>query len=331
MTVRIALVGDTMLGRGVAERLQVVGPEELVAPEVADLLRAADLCVMNLECCVSARGEPWPDPDKPFFFRAPPVAVQTLTHLGVDAVTLANNHALDFGATALRDTLHLLRRAGIRTTGAGDDLRAARRPATLEAGGLRVTVIGVSDHPDDFAAGPHQPGIAWADLRRETPAWLLELVASQDTDVVLVTPHWGPNLTREPPRHVRRVADELLGVGATLVAGHSAHVFHGVALLDGPPRALLYDLGDFLDDYARHPALRNDLGLVWEVTVDADRVEAVAAVPIRLGFARTELATGDDRTWVVDRLRAACDPFGTHVEDAGSRLVLEPYGRRASS
>jgi poly-gamma-glutamate capsule biosynthesis protein CapA/YwtB (metallophosphatase superfamily) len=331
MTVRIALVGDTMLGRGVAERLRSVGPEELVAPEVAALLRAADLCVMNLECCISDRGEPWPDPDKPFFFRAPPVAVETLTHLGVDAVTLANNHALDFGAAALRDTLHLLRRAGIRTTGAGDDLRAARRPATLEAGGLRVTVIGVSDHPDDFAAGPHRPGIAWADLRRETPAWLLELVATQEADVVLVTPHWGPNLTSQPPRHVRRVADELLGVGATLVAGHSAHVFHGVALPDGPPRALLYDLGDFLDDYARHPALRNDLGLVWEVTVDADRVEAVEAVPVRLGFARTELATGDDRTWVVDRLRAACDPFGTHVEDTGSRLVLEPYGRRASS
>jgi poly-gamma-glutamate capsule biosynthesis protein CapA/YwtB (metallophosphatase superfamily) len=323
MAVRIALVGDTMLGRGVAERLAVVGPNELVAPEVAEILRAADLSVMNLECCISDRGEPWPDPHKPFFFRAPPLGVETLVHLGVDAVTLANNHALDFGTDALLDTLGLVHGAGIRTTGAGDDLDEARRPAVLASGGIRIAVLGVSDHPEDFAAGPRRAGIAHADLRRGTPAWLLDLVAAQDADVVLVTPHWGPNLTTAPPRHVQRAGADLLAAGATLVAGHSAHVFHGVALPDGPPRGLLYDLGDFIDDYVRHPDLRNDLGLVWEVTVEPGRVVGVEATPIKLAFARTELAVGADRAWVVDRLRAASAGFGTTVADTGTRLVLD--------
>jgi poly-gamma-glutamate capsule biosynthesis protein CapA/YwtB (metallophosphatase superfamily) len=323
MALRIALIGDTMLGRGVADRLEVVGPEELVAPEVVERYRAADLRVCNLECCISTRGEPWPDPGKPFFFRAPPAAVATLTQLGVDVVTLANNHALDFGPRALRDTLRLLRRARIRVTGAGPDVTAARSPATVEVAGLRIAVLGASDHPADFAAGEHHAGIAYADLRRATPAWLLELVAAQTADVVLVTPHWGPNLTQEPPRWVRRTADELLAAGATLVAGHSAHVFHGVALPEHPPRAVLYDLGDFLDDYARHPGLRNDLGLLWEVSVTAGAVTEVAAVPLHLRFGRTELAVGDDRAWVVDRLTAACAPFGTHVTDGGDALVLE--------
>jgi poly-gamma-glutamate capsule biosynthesis protein CapA/YwtB (metallophosphatase superfamily) len=323
MTLRIALAGDTMLGRGVAERLEVVGPEQLVAPAVADRFRAADLCVLNLECCISSRGEPWPDPAKPFFFRAPPAAVRTLTHLGVDVVTLANNHALDFGPTALRDTLRLLRRAGIRVTGAGTDLAAARRPAVVEVAGVRVAVLGASDHPADFAAGDHRPGIAYADLRRATPAWLLDLVAAQHVDVVLVTPHWGPNLTQEPPRWVRRTADELLAAGATLIAGHSAHVFHGVRLLDDPARAVLYDLGDFLDDYARHPALRNDLGLLWELEVEPGQVRSVAAVPLRLRFGRTELAADEDRAWIVERLTLAGAPFGTAVRDDGDRLVFE--------
>jgi poly-gamma-glutamate capsule biosynthesis protein CapA/YwtB (metallophosphatase superfamily) len=322
MALRIALIGDTMLGRGVAERLEAVGPEELVAPEVVARYRAADLRVCNLECCISAHGEPWPDPAKPFFFRAPPAAVGTLTHLGVDVVTLANNHALDFGTRALGDTLRLLRRVGILVTGAGPEVAAAREPVTLEIAGLRVAVLGASDHPADFAAGERRAGIAYADLRRATPAWLLDLVAAQTADVVLVTPHWGPNLTQEPPRWVRRTADELLAAGATLIAGHSAHVFHGVALPDHPPRAVLYDLGDFLDDYVRHPALRNDLGLLWEVTVEAAAVTSVAAVPLRLRFGRTELATDEDRAWVVERLSAACAPFGTRVTDAGDALVL---------
>src|SRR5919108_5789394 len=115
---RLALAGDTMLGRGVAQRLAEAPPASLFAPEVVEAAREADLFVLNLECCISERGSPWPDPHKPFFFRAPPVAVEALVHLGVDCVTLANNHALDFGSEALLDTLLHLRAAGIACVGA---------------------------------------------------------------------------------------------------------------------------------------------------------------------------------------------------------------------
>ncbi|MEX1126502.1 MAG: CapA family protein, partial [Acidimicrobiia bacterium] len=80
--IRLALAGDTMLGRGVADALSREPPEALFSDEVVDALRGADLFVLNLECCVSDRGERWPDPMKPFFFRAPPVAVDVLRHLG---------------------------------------------------------------------------------------------------------------------------------------------------------------------------------------------------------------------------------------------------------
>jgi hypothetical protein len=100
MTVTVALVGDTMLGRGVGQALARTPPEGLVAPEVRAVLGQADLVVLNLECCISERGRPWDAPGKPFWFRAPPRAVELLVLLGADCVTLANNHALDYGIAA---------------------------------------------------------------------------------------------------------------------------------------------------------------------------------------------------------------------------------------
>ena len=100
MTVTLALAGDTMLGRSVAHTLTISAPEALVAPEVRAALGQADLVVLNLECCISERGRPWDAPGKPFFFRAPPRAVELLALLGTDCVTLANNHALDSGVAA---------------------------------------------------------------------------------------------------------------------------------------------------------------------------------------------------------------------------------------
>src|SRR5215216_8065476 len=115
-----------MLGRRVAEALAADGPEGLVADEVVELTRAADLFVLNLECCIAEGGTPWPDPRKPFFFRAPPAATEFLKRLGVDCVTLANNHALDFGPEALLDTFEHLSAAGVAWVGAGPDVGSAR-------------------------------------------------------------------------------------------------------------------------------------------------------------------------------------------------------------
>jgi poly-gamma-glutamate capsule biosynthesis protein CapA/YwtB (metallophosphatase superfamily) len=316
MTVTVALAGDTMLGRSVAQTLTRTPPQALVASEVRATLAQADLVVLNLECCISERGRPWQASGKPFFFRAPPRAVELLVLLGTDCVTLANNHALDYGVDALTDTLEYLAAAGIAAVGAGADLERAQRPVTLAAGGLRVAVVGATDHPPDFAAGPDRPGVAFADLARQVPDWLLESVRAADAEVVLVTPHWGPNMTSAPVRHVRRAADALVDAGATLVAGHSAHVPHGVA---GP---VLYDLGDFLDDYRVDPRLRNDLGLLFLVTLDTRGPVRLEALPLKLEYCHTRLATGEDAAWMRHRFRAACAALGTTVEEAAGRLLI---------
>jgi poly-gamma-glutamate capsule biosynthesis protein CapA/YwtB (metallophosphatase superfamily) len=307
---KLALAGDTMLGRGVAEELRRRPPESLVDPDVVALVRSADLVVLNLECCISERGGPEP---KVFTFRAPPAAAEVLAHLGVDCVTLANNHALDYGVDALLDTFEHLRRVGIRWVGAGADLGEARAPSVLEAAGVRLAVRGVTDHPRSWAATATDPGVAYADLRRGVPEWL---TAEADADAVLVTPHWGPNMTAEPVAHVRAAAAALRGAGVALVAGHSAHVFHGV---EGN---VLYDLGDFLDDYRVDRDLRNDLGLLFLIDLESHGPRRLEAVPLKLEYAYTRLAEGADAAWVRRRFRAACAALGTEVSEAADRLVL---------
>jgi poly-gamma-glutamate capsule biosynthesis protein CapA/YwtB (metallophosphatase superfamily) len=309
--VKLAVAGDTMLGRGVAERLETVSPDALVAPELVEIIREADLFVLNLECCISARGTR--APGAVFHFRAPPWATQVLVELGVDCVTLANNHALDFGPDALVDTLAHLDAAGIRAVGAGTDVERARAPVVLEANGFRLAVVAVTDHPRAYAAERDRPGVAYAPLERgQLPEWLAVAIGALDADATLVTPHWGPNMTAEPVPHVRRAATLVLEAGATLIAGHSAHVFHGLA------PGVLYDLGDFLDDYRVEPQLRNDLGLLFLVELDGDRVEAI---PLKLECAFTGLADGDDRAWIERRFTEACAAFGTAVVARDGRLV----------
>ena len=307
-----------MLGRQVARAIL-----DATTPPLADDVVAAagegDLFVVNLECCISDRGQRWPEPSKPFFFRAPPAAAEVLAQAGVDCVTLANNHALDYGAQALLDTLEHLSAVEIACVGAGPDVASARAPRVLSAGGLRIAVLGLADDPAQYAAGPATPGIAWADLRRDDlGGWPADavLAAARDADVVLVSPHWGPNMTVAPQPYVRRAARALLAAGATLVAGHSAHVVHGVV-----PR-VLYDLGDFVDDYRVDARLRNDLGLLFLVDLDACGPRRLEALPLKLDYCHTRLARGEDAEWITRRFIDACAELGTAATRHDNRIIV---------
>jgi poly-gamma-glutamate synthesis protein (capsule biosynthesis protein) len=105
-------------------------------------------------------------------------------------------------------------------------------------------------------------------------------------------------------------------------------VFHGVA------DSVVYDLGDFIDDYATDPFLRNDLGLLFLVTFDdGGRLTRLEAIPLALDYCSTRLAAPEEAHWIIDRFRRACTAFGTEVEQRGGRLVVEwePPMRRTSS
>jgi poly-gamma-glutamate capsule biosynthesis protein CapA/YwtB (metallophosphatase superfamily) len=118
---------------------------------------------------------------------------------------------------------------------------------------------------------------------------------------------------------VRAAARSLSDAGASLVAGTSAHVFHGV---EGDVR---YDLGDFIDDYAVDPRLRNDHSLLFLVELEPDGLRGIEAVPIRLEYAHARLARGEEADWIRRRFRQACAALGTEASEENGRLAIAKY------
>lgn len=123
----------------------------------------------------------------------------------------------------------------------------------------------------------------------------------------------------EPVAHVRRTANALLDSGAGLIAGHSAHVFQGIA------QRVMFDLGDFIDDYAVHPELRNDLGLLWLVELHADGPGRIRALPLALDYCFTRRASSAETCRITELMRERCARFGTevHVRDGMIHLSAD--------
>jgi poly-gamma-glutamate synthesis protein (capsule biosynthesis protein) len=314
MPVRIGLLGDIMLGRAVGERFLGAGSIPVWAPELLEITAALDLVVCNLECCLSDRGAPTGlIGGKPFFFRGPPRAVQALEALGAGVVGVANNHLLDFGEQAAVDTVALLASHGMAAAGAGAGPAAARDAAIVTRRGARIGVLAASDHPAQFAAAASRFGIAYAPLREGPPRWLVDGLAAlrERCDLTIAFLHWGPNMTSGPAPWQRGAARQLRAAGADLIAGHSAHAFHGVGWLDARP--VLFDLGDALDDYTTDPVLRNDLGVlaIWSPNSAEGELELVG---LKLEFCHTRLARGADADWIDARLERACRRLGTRAQ-----------------
>lgn len=334
--VRLAIVGDVMLGRLVNDFLAAKPPAWFWGTALP-LLQDADAVLANLECAITARGRPWSRLPKVFHFRSDPAAVEVLKAGNVRFVTLANNHVLDFEEEGLLDTLDHLDRAGIRHAGAGRNLAAARSPALLQVAGLSLGILAVTDNEPAFAAGPDSPGTCYGRIGLDDRL-LTELRAAaaqlrrQGAELVILTAHWGPNMVTDPPPHFQAFARALLDDGSVdLFWGHSAHVFQGVE-----PRGrglILYDSGDFLDDYAVDPWLHNDWSFIFLIDVVEGRIERLGLVPVVLTLAQVNIAEGSKAAEICTRMQTAAARLGTKMSATpeGLELLLHETQSDASS
>ena len=324
--ITVALAGDVMLGRGVNEMLQAVGPEEPWG-DTLPLLQGADLRIINLECAVTEHKRQWSGTPKVFHFRADPAAVEDLRAAHIDACSLANNHTLDFEEQGLLDTLRHLDDAGIRYAGAGRDREEAARPALLQTPPTRVALLAFTDNEPPFAAALTKPGTNYVPvsmepevLRRVEQAVGAAREAGAET--VVFSNHWGPNMVERPRESFRRFARAVVDRGVDVYYGHSAHVFQGVEIYRGKP--ILYDTGDFIDDYAVDPSLRNDRSFLFYVSVEGGELGRLELFPVTLPYARVELAKGAEREAILDRMVALSGEMGTTFARREDRLLFEP-------
>lgn len=319
---RLGLTGDVMLGRNVSDRWSE-GPPTGVWGSTLERLDGLDGLFVNLECCVSDRGSR--RPARTYYFRADPDwAVPALDAGGVTWAGLANNHLLDYGPVALADTRDHLAGADIAHSGAGPDLSAAIDPAVVDVGGLTVAVLAFTDQSQSYGAGADSPGTAYARLEwtnrrtRRLVEEAMERARSADPDLVIASLHWGPNWVTEPADAQRRFAHWLVDRGVDVVHGHSAHVIQGIELYQGRP--ILYDTGDFVDDYAVKPDLHNDRSFLFELQIEDGEAIALELIPVEIIDSAVHRASEDAADWLRERMRSLSSPFDTTLVRSGAGL-----------
>ncbi len=233
---------------------------------------------------------------------------------------------------ALRDTLDALDDGGIARSGAGETLDEALDPAVVSIGDLTVAVVAFTDNTPEYAAGEESPGTARIetdiddDRTRDLVDEALSRAAGAEPDLTVASLHWGPNMVEEPPEPFREFGRWLVDRGVDVVHGHSAHVFQGVEVYDGAP--IIYDAGDFVDDYAVDDDLRNDRSFAFEVRIDPESGETVELRlhPTEIDDCEVNWAGDEAAEWSRNRMRALSEPFRTTFDRSDDALVTDLSG-----
>lgn len=316
--VMIGLAGDVMLGRLVNEKLNTV-PYDYVWGDVLPVMKAPDFNLINLETALTNSDQ---EVAKTFNFKASPDRVKCLTTANVAVVNLANNHVLDYAEAGLLETITTLQEEGIEYAGAGYNRHDAAKAARLSRKGIHIGILGFTDNEPGWKAGEHTPGVNYIDLesRQDKEAALSAIqVLSKETDCCIVSIHWGPNMRQRPPRHFISFAHAMIEHGADIIHGHSAHIFQGIEVYKN--KLILYDTGDFVDDYYVDPLLRNDRSFFFICTINENGPQSLQLIPVVIDHCRVNLAGRDDHGWCIQRMQQLSAPFKTEISDQGEVMI----------
>lgn len=241
--VNLLFSGDILLSSYVTDAYDNAGSISGVLDEAYQKeISQSDIFMANQEFPFSDRGAA--AADKQYTFRLTPSRVSMMQEIGVDIVTLANNHTLDFGTDALVDTAATLDGAGIKYVGAGANMERARQLQTIEVRGKTIGFLAASRvYPDpDWVANSKKPGM----VSGYDPTILLEEIKNaQDLcDYLVVYVHWGIERNETPEEYQRSLGKKIIDAGADLVIGSHPHVLQGVEYYNGKP--ICYSLGNFI-------------------------------------------------------------------------------------
>jgi len=364
-SISLFLCGDVMTGRGIdqilphpsdptihepymkdatgyveiAERVNGPIPRSVAADYIwGDALEefersAPDLRIINLETSVTKSDDYWEG--KQIHYRMHPENIDCITAARIDVCSLANNHVLDWGYAGLEETVKTLRKAGMRSVGAGRNLMEAETPTIVEvAKEARVIVFALGSPTSgvslNWAALEKRPGInLLRDFSDDTIQDLRKKVreVKQERDIVVLSIHWGGNWGYDVPQKETDSAHQLIDkAGADMIHGHSSHHVKGIEVYQD--RLILYGCGDFLNDYegiGGYEHYRSDLGLMYFASVDSStgKLVQLQMTPTQIKHFKVNRASRDDALWLAHALNREGRRFGTKVKlNEDNRLTL---------
>lgn len=281
--------------------------DESLQTEIAE----ADLFIANQEFPFSDRGTQ--APDKQYTFRLPVDKVHMMQEIGADLVTLANNHALDYGIDALLDTCDVLDEAGILRVGAGRDLEEAKQMEIVELNGIRYGFLGASRvfPVAEWAAGKNHPGM----LSGYDPAALSEVIREAKTrcDYLILYIHWGIERNTMPEGYQRTQGRQYIDAGADMVIGSHPHVLQGIEYYNGKP--IVYSLGNFIFGSSIPETM------LLKAEIEEDGTTALSLVPATSSAGYTRALEADKCAAFYERMEGLSE--GLEITDSGEVLPME--------
>ncbi len=268
-----------------------------IAPDLIREMQSADIMMVNNEFPYSDRGTP--TVDKQFTFRAKPSYVSYMNDLGVDIVSLANNHAYDYGEDAFLDTMTTLKQADITYIGAGTDLQSARRPAYYIVNDMKIAFIAATqiernDYPDTKGATDSSAGV----FRCMDSANLIETIkeAKANSDFVIVYLHWGTENEAVIDWLQEKQAPEVAEAGADLIIGDHPHCLQPIGVVQGVP--VIYSLGNFWFN-----SRTIDTGMV-KVVLTEEGLQSYQFIPCLQSGCKTIMLQGEEKERVLNYMRS---------------------------
>ncbi|CDF44669.1 putative uncharacterized protein [Roseburia sp. CAG:100] len=259
-------------------------------------MRNADIFMINNEFTFTSRGTP--TVNKKFTFRANPGNVSMYEEMGVDIVSVANNHIYDYGEVSLLDTLDTLEQAEIPYVGAGRNLQEAMTPVYYIANGMKIAFVSATQIernsvPDTKEATQDSAGV----LRCMNPHNLLLTIeeAKKNSDYVILYIHWGTESQEAIDWLQEQQAPIYAQAGVDLIIGDHPHCLQKMDSVEGVP--VIYSLGNFWFNS------RTQNSCVVKVTLRAGEIESFQFIPCRQSDCRTALLTGQEKTEVLDYMR----------------------------
>ena len=267
------------------------------SPDLFSVMQEADIFMVNNEFTYTTRGEP--TPDKAYALRSRPENVQLLKDMGVDIVSLANNHTYDYGEISLLDTLDTLQNASVLYAGAGRNLEEASAPVYVEHDGMTIAFVAATqierlDNPDTRGATESSAGVfrCW-DVE---PLLQTVKVASQNSDFVVVYIHWGTESTDVTDWAQTSQAPRIAQAGADLIVGDHPHVLQGIDVVEGAP--VVYSVGNL---WFNSKAMDSCL---IQVTAGRDGIRKLRYIPARQENATTSMLTGSEKARVISYIQS---------------------------
>ena len=211
------------------------------AGAVRDVIKGADLAMANFENPAPNRFR-WHTSKT--VFTADPTLIDGLADAGIDYVGLANNHIGDAGDSGLLQTIANLKKRGLKSSGAGKDLAAARKPAIFDVNGTRVAILAYDAIAPGYHAAKGEPGSSKLTIKSVEAG--VKAARKSGADVVIVFPHWGVEYRSRPFAAQQKLARQIIDAGADMVIGNHAHWAGAMEVYKGKP--IWYALGNFVFD-----------------------------------------------------------------------------------